>query len=159
MRVFLQLTKNMKAKFANIELYFHNAEIECLKKLPPMKSLTCEGLVIITQSSAALFLLLGFVAPGCELCIHIFAPSDETLIDTAVFDLEVAQAAPVFESRIRAGVTDDQLSRLKARLIRVKTPFVSSKGINKIIRVCHFSLIWCAHKKCCIKLMHVLGNH
>ncbi|CAJ0594384.1 unnamed protein product [Cylicocyclus nassatus] len=116
-RVFFQLTKNIKAQYLSIEMTSENAEIER-----------------VLESKTLAPSLLRFVSPGCGLNIYNLDPfSEEIFMDSAFCDSEAVRQAPEFDTEAMVAVSDDQLSLLRAHCLRIKAPYISSKGINKLI--------------------------
>ncbi|KAL6729825.1 hypothetical protein Aduo_000844 [Ancylostoma duodenale] len=137
LRVFFQLTKFIEAKDLLIEMSTVNPEVESiLRELPASTSLSYESITIRTEDKALLPLFLPFINPGCKLSVYSF-PFHETgdiFMDTAFFDSEMVRAAPSFRTESLTGVTDEQLLLLQGSRLFMKTPYISSKGINGILR-------------------------
>ncbi|RCN51374.1 F-box domain protein [Ancylostoma caninum] len=136
-RVFFQLTKFIEADDLVIEMGTVNPEVEnILRELSASTSFSCKSFGIRTEDKALPPLLLPFITPGCELGVYSspFSEPSEIFLDTAFFDSEVVRAAPKFRSEALTGVTDEQLPLLQGSKLFMKTPYISSKGINGILK-------------------------
>ncbi|ETN81184.1 hypothetical protein NECAME_02227 [Necator americanus] len=73
---------------------------------------------------------------GCFVeSIRVFSDSDRDTIflNAAFFDSNVLRAARDLYIDVKAAITDNQLIKLKAHVMRIRSPYLSAWSINKLI--------------------------
>ncbi|KHJ87954.1 hypothetical protein OESDEN_12258 [Oesophagostomum dentatum] len=141
LRVFFRLTRSIKAYELDLQIVSLSEEVERILEQQQRTFLfNCKTFIIRTEDRRVPPLLFPFIRPGCALKIYTdpFPEAEELILDSDSFDLELLRAAPSFQTQGIVGITDEQLPKLRARSLSMKAPYITSKGINRIIMVCIF---------------------
>ncbi|KHJ96813.1 F-box domain protein [Oesophagostomum dentatum] len=151
MRTFFQLTRNARITKLHVGTRLMDEQLErILEEQPKNTKITCKLLLVSTNDTKFLLKFLPFITPGCALATNTGCIVDpiEFYMDSACFDLAVMRTTPhiQIDDVALAGITDDQLSRVRATRIITRAPRISSCGIN------HLILQWVNGKRSIIKI-------
>ncbi|KHJ82201.1 F-box domain protein [Oesophagostomum dentatum] len=138
MRTLFQLTRNARITKLFIATRLMDEQLERIfEEQSKNTRITCKSLMISTHDARFLLKFLPFIAPGCLLRITAGSPLEpiQFHMDSACFDLDVMRTARIIYITALAGITNDQLPRVRATRIFLRAPEISSCGINHLILV------------------------
>ncbi|CAJ0593370.1 unnamed protein product [Cylicocyclus nassatus] len=115
---------------------------ELLQKQTMTSQVLTNYLELRTENRALVFDLVRLLPPRCTIVIcpnGVVEP--DIFLDSKFFDLDVVKLASDLRISVKSGLTDDQLVRLQANILRISSAYITSAGINRLI------LDWIAGKR------------
>ncbi|VDK80915.1 unnamed protein product [Cylicostephanus goldi] len=108
---------------------------ELLRKQTTSQVLT-NYLELRTENRLLVSDLVRLLPPRCTIVIcpnGVVEP--DIFLDSKFFDLDVVKLASDLRISVKSGLTDDQLVKLQANVLRISSAYITSGGINRLILV------------------------
>ncbi|KIH58259.1 F-box domain protein [Ancylostoma duodenale] len=104
-----------------------------LKEEPSSTTLCSNTFEIHTEDRSLIPMLLRFLRPKCRFVIYSGLTSDKMFLQTPFFDSDVVRAARDLYIHVETRITDSQITKLQAPVLRINSPYISAWSVNKLI--------------------------
>ncbi|EYC26104.1 hypothetical protein Y032_0011g1562 [Ancylostoma ceylanicum] len=136
MRVLLGIARFLDILTVEIQLRSLYPQIErVLKEEPSSTTLCSDTFDIRTEDRELVNMFIPFLRPKCRWVIfsHGIVEPDRIFLQTPFFDSDVVRAARDMYIDVKTGITDSQMTKLEAPVLRISSPYLSAWSINKLI--------------------------
>ncbi|KAL6729758.1 hypothetical protein Aduo_000786 [Ancylostoma duodenale] len=134
MRVLFCLARFLDILSVEIQLCSLYPQIERVLKEEPSSTTLCSNTFEIhTEDRSLIPMLLRFLRPKCRFVIYSGLTSDKMFLQTPFFDSDVVRAARDLYIHVETRITDSQITKLQAPVLRINSPYISAWSVNKLI--------------------------
>ncbi|RCN25774.1 hypothetical protein ANCCAN_28511 [Ancylostoma caninum] len=141
-RVFLRFARSFKCKAITIYMDSKAEEIaRAVREEPVTTKFSCELLRIYTNDPAMVILFSRFLQPGCGLAVNdnisvfpMFLEDSETFLGKDFFNLNQIYKLQSLTTGEMTEINDEQVIQLRCHILRIGGRFITSSGINRIIK-------------------------
>ncbi|EYB99517.1 hypothetical protein Y032_0122g1096 [Ancylostoma ceylanicum] len=142
-RVFLRFARSFKCKAITIYMDSKAEEIaRAVREEPATTKFSCELLRIYTNDPGMVMLFSRFLQPGCGLAVNdnisvfpMFLEDSETFLGKDFFNLNQIYKLQSLTTGEMTEINDEQVVQLRCHTLRIGGRFITSSGINRIIKV------------------------
>ncbi|CAJ0592810.1 unnamed protein product [Cylicocyclus nassatus] len=136
LNVFFRLTESLKCEKICVLLRDMKPSTgRLLSSKPSTTLLICDSFKLVTEDPRLASVFVRYLIPGCSLEFHssLLCGQVKTSTDTAFFNTNVVRFAPSLITEWKMAATDDHIVQLHAHTFSMKTPGVTSRGINQLL--------------------------